>query len=174
MGRGAFLTSEAEARELATTMVALGNAQGIDTRAPADRHGPAVGAGGGAMPSRSPSRWRCSLAAVPDDVVELTLALAREMLDAAGIDEVDPAQTLRDGTAMDCFRDLVSAQGGDLSQPLPAGAHAETVTASRSGTMGDIDAMAVGLAVWRLGCRAFDSRRSGAVRCRGAHPSQAR
>ncbi|MDT5287648.1 MAG: thymidine phosphorylase, partial [Mycobacterium sp.] len=87
----------------------------------------------------------------PDDVVELTLALAREMLDAAGVDGVDPADTLADGTAMDRFRALVSAQGGDLSEPLPIGAHTETITAPRGGTMGDIDAMAVGLAVWRLG-----------------------
>ena len=87
----------------------------------------------------------------PADVVELTLALAREMLDAAGIRDVDPADTLTDGTAMDCFRALVAAQGGDLSQPLPIGAHSETVVAPRGGTMGDIDAMAVGLAVWRLG-----------------------
>lgn len=150
VGRGAFLQSEVEARELARTMVELGTAQGVDTRAlltDMDRPlGLAVGnavevaesmdvlAGGG-----------------PDDVVELTLALAREMLDAAGIDDVDPAQTLRDGTAMDRFRALVAAQGGDLSRPLPIGAHAETVIASRGGTMGDIDAMAVGLAVWRLG-----------------------
>ncbi|KAA0098479.1 thymidine phosphorylase [Mycolicibacterium sp. P1-18] len=150
VGRGAFLTSEAEARELAATMVALGTAHGVDTRAlltDMDRPlGRAIGnavevaesldvlAGGG-----------------PSDVVELTVALAREMLDAAGVDGVDPAQTLRDGTAMDRFRELVEAQGGDLSQPLPVGAHAETVTASRGGTMGDIDAMAVGLAVWRLG-----------------------
>ncbi|MDX1888469.1 thymidine phosphorylase [Mycolicibacterium sp. 050158] len=150
VGRGAFLTSEAEARELAATMVALGNAHGVETRAlltDMDRPlGRAVGnavevaesldvlAGGG-----------------PADVVELTLALAREMLDVAGIADVDPAQTLRDGTAMDCFRALVAAQGGDLSKPLPVGVHAETVTASRGGTMGDIDAMAVGLAVWRLG-----------------------
>lgn len=150
VGRGAFLTSEAEARELAATMVALGTAHGVDTRAlltDMDRPlGLTVGnavevaesldvlAGGG-----------------PDDVVELTVALAREMLAAAGVDGVDPAQTLRDGSAMDCFRELVEAQGGDLSQPLPVGAHAETVTASRGGTMGDIDAMAVGLAVWRLG-----------------------
>ena len=150
VGRGAFLTSEAEARELAATMVALGTAHGVDTRAlltDMDRPlGLTVGnavevaesldvlAGGG-----------------PDDVVELTVALAREMLAAAGVDGVDPAQTLRDGTAMDRFRELVDAQGGDLSQPLPVGAHAETVTASRGGTMGDIDAMAVGLAVWRLG-----------------------
>ena len=52
---------------------------------------------------------------------------------------------------MDRFRELVAAQGGDLSQPLPIGAHTETITAPRGGTMGDIDAMAVGLAVWRLG-----------------------
>ncbi|MEU0495537.1 thymidine phosphorylase [Mycobacterium sp. NPDC006124] len=150
VGRGAFLTSEDEARQLAATMVELGRASGVDTRAlltDMDRPlGLTVGnavevaesldvlAGGG-----------------PSDVVELTVTLAREMLDAAGVDGVDPAQTLRDGTAMDCFRALVEAQGGDLSQPLPVGAHAETVTAPRGGTMGDIDAMAVGLAVWRLG-----------------------
>ena len=150
VGRGAFLETEAEARELAATMVQLGHAQGVDTRAlltDMDRPlGLAVGnavevaesmdvlAGGG-----------------PDDVVQLTLALAREMLDAAGIADVDPAEALRDGTAMDCFRALVGAQGGDLRQPLPIGGHVETVTATRGGTMGDIDAMAVGLAVWRLG-----------------------
>ena len=87
----------------------------------------------------------------PADVVELTLALAGEMLDAAHIDGTDPAQTLRDGSAMDRFRALVAAQGGDLSQPLPIGAHSESITATHSGTMGDIDAMAVGLTVWRLG-----------------------
>ncbi|MCW2686102.1 MAG: deoA, partial [Mycobacterium sp.] len=70
---------------------------------------------------------------------------------AAGVDARDPADTLRDGTAMDRFRELVAVQGGDLSVPLPLGAHTETVTAPRSGTMGDIDAMAVGLTVWRLG-----------------------
>lgn len=150
VGRGAFLKSEAEARELARTMVDLGTANGVDTRAlltDMDRPlGLAIGnavevaesldvlAGGG-----------------PEDVIELTLALAREMLDAAGIDAVDPAQTLRDGTAMDRFRELVAAQGGDLAKPLPIGAHTETITASGGGTMGDIDAMAVGLAVWRLG-----------------------
>jgi thymidine phosphorylase len=52
---------------------------------------------------------------------------------------------------MDRFRRLVAAQGGDLSQPLPIGRHSDTVTAGRGGTMGDIDAMAVGLAAWRLG-----------------------
>jgi thymidine phosphorylase len=87
----------------------------------------------------------------PPDVVELTLGLAREMLDLAGIDAQDPEVALRDGSAMDRFRALVAAQGGDLSVPLPVGKYSETVTATRGGTMGDIDAMAVGLAVWRLG-----------------------
>jgi thymidine phosphorylase len=87
----------------------------------------------------------------PPDVVELTVGLAREMLELAGIDQRDPEQTLRDGTAMDRFRALIAAQGGDLSVPLPVGKYSETVAAARSGTMGDIDAMAVGLAVWRLG-----------------------
>jgi thymidine phosphorylase len=87
----------------------------------------------------------------PPDVVELTVRLAAEMLALAGIDDRDPAETLCDGTAMDRFRRLIAAQGGDLSVPLPIGAHSETVTADRGGTMGDIDAMAVGLAAWRLG-----------------------
>jgi thymidine phosphorylase len=84
-------------------------------------------------------------------VVELTVRLAGEMLELAGIDGRDPAQTLRDGTAMDRFRQLIAAQGGDLSVPLPIGAQTETVTAGRSGTMGDIDALAVGLSAWKLG-----------------------
>src|ERR1700740_123725 len=87
----------------------------------------------------------------PPDVVQLTVRLAEEMLELTGIDDHDPAQTLRDGTAMDRFRQLIAAQGGDLSVPLPIGAQSETVTASRGGTMGDIDAMAVGLTAWRLG-----------------------
>jgi thymidine phosphorylase len=73
------------------------------------------------------------------------------MVELAGLDAVDPAQTLRDGSAMDSFRAIVAAQGGDLSAPLPVGAHSETVMAPKGGTMGDIDALAVGLAVWRLG-----------------------
>jgi thymidine phosphorylase len=87
----------------------------------------------------------------PADVVELTLALAVEMLDAAGLDGIDPAQTLKDGSAMDRFRELVTAQGGDLSRPLPIGAYSETISSPRDGTMEFIDAMAVGLTVWRLG-----------------------
>jgi thymidine phosphorylase len=150
VGRGAFLKTEAESRELARTMVALGEAHGIETRALlTDMDIPLGRAVGNAV--EVAESLEVLAGGGPDDVVELTLALARELLDAAKLDGVDPAATLVDGSAMDCFRALVAAQGGDLSQPLPIGAQSETVIAPRGGTMGDIDAMAVGLAVWRLG-----------------------
>ncbi|BBX18325.1 thymidine phosphorylase [Mycolicibacterium duvalii] len=150
VGAGAFLKTEAESRELARTMVELGAAHGVATRAVlTDMNTPLGRAVGNAV--EVAESLEVLAGGGPDDVVELTLTLAREMLDAAGLDAVDPAQTLRDGTAMDQFRRLVAAQGGDLAKPLPLGAHTETVSATRGGTMGDIDAMAVGLAVWRLG-----------------------
>lgn len=150
VGKGAFLKTEAESRELAATMVALGNDSGVPTRALlTDMNRPLGRAVGNAV--EVAESLEVLAGGGPDDVVELTLALATEMLDAAGLDGVDPAQTLRDGTAMDRFRALVAAQGGDLSAPLPVGAHAETVVAAAGGVMGDIDAMAVAMAAWRLG-----------------------
>jgi thymidine phosphorylase len=150
VGRGAFLKTEDEARELARTMVELGTAHGVATRALlTDMDAPLGRAVGNAV--EVAESLEVLAGGGPDDVVALTLALAGEMLDAAGVDGVDPADSLADGTAMDRFRDLVAAQGGDLYAPLPIGAHSETITAPHGGTMGDIDAMAVGLAVWRLG-----------------------
>ncbi|MEO3760666.1 thymidine phosphorylase [Mycobacterium sp. B14F4] len=150
VGTGAFLKTEAECRELARTMVDLGTAAGLSTRALlTDMSTPLGRAVGNAV--EVAESLEVLAGGGPADVVDLTLALATEMLDAAGLDGVDPAATLRDGSAMDRFRALVAAQGGDLAQPLPVGPHAETITAPRDGTMGDIDAMAVGLAVWRLG-----------------------
>jgi thymidine phosphorylase len=150
VGAGAFLKSTAEARELAHAMVGLGTAHGLSTRALLTDMSTPLGCAVGNAVEVAES-LEVLAGGGPADVVELTLALASEMLDAAGLDGVDPAQTLRDGTAMDRFRELVAAQGGDLSQSLPIGAHSETITAPRDGTMGSIDAMAVGLAVWRLG-----------------------
>ena len=150
VGRGAFLKTEAESRELAATMVELGNSHGVPTRALlTDMNVPLGRTVGNAL--EVAESLEVLAGGGPADVVELTLRLAGEMLELAGIDGVDPAQTLRDGTAMDRFRSLVAAQGGDVSAPLPIGAHSETVTAPRGGTMGDIDAMAVALTVWRLG-----------------------
>jgi thymidine phosphorylase len=150
VGSGGFMTSEAQCRELAHTMIELGAAHGVPTHALlTDMNRPLGATVGNAL--EVAESLEVLAGGGPPDVVELTLRLAGEMLELAGIDRTDPAQTLRDGTAMDRFRQLVAAQGGDLSVPLPIGAQSETVTAGRGGTMGDIDAMAVGLAAWRLG-----------------------
>ncbi|SER53144.1 thymidine phosphorylase [Mycobacterium sp. 88mf] len=150
VGRGAFLKTEAESRELASTMVGLGNANGVPTRALLTDMNCPLGRTVGNSVEVAES-LEVLAGGGPSDVVALTLALATEMLDAAGIDGADPAETLRDGSAMDCFRALVEAQGGDLSRELPIGAASETVTAPHSGFMGDLDAMGVALAAWRLG-----------------------
>jgi thymidine phosphorylase len=149
VGSGALLGA-AQCRELAETMVALGAEHGVPTCAVlTDMNSPLGATAGNAL--EVVEALEVLAGGGPPDVVELTLRLAGEMLEIAGIDGRDPAETLLDGTAMDRFRALVAAQGGDLSIPLPVGKYSETVTASRGGTMGDIDAMAVGLAVWRLG-----------------------
>jgi thymidine phosphorylase len=150
VGSGALLTSKAQSRELAHIMIELGAVHGVATHALLTDMNLPLGATVGNALEVAES---CEVLAGggPPDVVELTVRLAGEMLELAGIHDRDPADTLRDGTAMDLFRQLVVAQGGDLSVPLPIGAQSETVIASRGGTMGDIDAMAVGLAAWRLG-----------------------
>lgn len=150
VGRGAFLKTEAESRQLAATMVDLGNANGVPTRALLTDMNCPLGRTVGNSVEVSES-LEVLAGGGPSDVVALTLALATEMLDAAGIGDSDPAETLRDGSAMDCFRALVAAQGGDLTCPLPIGTATETVTAPYGGIMGDLDAMGVALAAWRLG-----------------------
>jgi thymidine phosphorylase len=150
VGSGSLMRSEARCRDLSETMVALGAEHGLPTCAVlTDMNRPLGAAVGNAL--EVAEALEVLAGGGPPDVVDLTLGLAREMLDIAGIDRRDPEQTLRDGTAMDRFRALIAAQGGDLSVPLPVGKYSETVTSNRNGTMGDIDAMAVGLAVWRLG-----------------------
>jgi thymidine phosphorylase len=150
VGSGALLSSESQCRELAETLVALGAEHGLPARVLlTDMNSPLGAVAGNAL--EVAEALEVLAGGGPPDVVELTLRLAGEMLEIGGIDGRDPAQTLRDGTAMDRFRALVAAQGGDLSVPLPVGKYTETVAAGRGGTMGDIDAMAVGLTVWRLG-----------------------
>lgn len=150
VGSGALLSSPERCRELAHTMVELGAAHGVPTRALlTDMNVPLGATVGNAL--EVAESLDVLAGGGPPDVVELTLRLAAEMLDLAGVDGRDPADTLSDGSAMDRFRRMIAAQGGDLSVPLPIGAHSDTVTAARGGTMGDIDAMAVGLAAWRLG-----------------------
>jgi thymidine phosphorylase len=150
VGAGALLESEAASRELAHTMVELGVAHGVPTHAfLTDMNRPLGATVGNAL--EVVEAMEVLAGGGPPDLVELTLRLAEEMLELAGIDGRDPGETLRDGSAMDRFRQLVTAQGGDLSAPLRLGAYSENVIAYRNGTMADIDAMAVGLAAWRLG-----------------------
>lgn len=150
VGSGAFMRSAAQARELAQLMVGLGAAHGVATRALlTDMSTPLGCTVGNAI--EVAEALEVLAGGGPADVVALTVRLAQEMLTLAGIDGVDPAQTLRDGTAMDRFAAMVAAQGGDLGVPLSVGVCTETVTADRGGRMGHIDAMAVALAAWRLG-----------------------
>lgn len=150
VGSGAFMKDLDDARELARRMVALGTAHGVATRALITDMGVPLGCTVGNAIEVAEA-LEVLAGGGPPDVVALTVRLAHEMLALAGIDDADPAQALRDGTAMDRFTAMVTAQGGDLSQPLPLGSCTETVTADRGGFMGDIDAMAVAQAAWRLG-----------------------
>lgn len=150
VGSGAFMKSVPRATELAELMVELGVAHGVPTRALlTDMNAPLGVTAGNAL--EVAEALDVLAGGGPADVVDLTLVLAAEMLALAGVDRHDPAATLADGTAMDAFRAMIAAQGGDLSVPLPVAACSETVTAPVGGTMGDIDAMAVGMTAWRLG-----------------------
>jgi thymidine phosphorylase len=149
-GSGAFMKRLDDARELARVMVDLGKAHGVTTVALLTGMdvplGNAIGhsveveesvevlAGGG-----------------PEDVVALTLALAREMLDAAGLTDADPAEVIASGRAMDSWRALIQAQGGDPDAPLPVAPEVEQVRAERDGYVDTMDAYAIGVAAWRLG-----------------------
>jgi thymidine phosphorylase len=84
-------------------------------------------------------------------VVELTLTLAREMLAAAGVSGKDPADALKDGSAMDVWRRMISAQGGDPDAALPSARENHVVVAPSSGVLTRLDAYGVGVAAWRLG-----------------------
>ena len=149
VGRGAFMKKREDASELARRMVALGTNAGVKTVALLTSMDAPLGltAGNGLEVAES---VEVLAGGGPADVVELTVALAREMVQAACVD-VDPAQKLADGSAMDVWRRMLSAQGGDPDAPLPTAQHVETIAADRSGFLTDLDAMAVGLAAWRLG-----------------------
>jgi len=150
VGSGAFMKSVPQATELAELMVELGAAHGVAARALlTDMNRPLGATVGNAL--EVAEALDVLAGGGPDDVVALTVRLAAEMLALAGISDKDPAATLADGTAMDAFVAMVAAQGGDLSVPLPVAACSETITASAGGTMGEIDAMAVGMTAWRLG-----------------------
>jgi thymidine phosphorylase len=150
VGTGAFMKSLPQAQELARTMVDLGTDAGVHTVALLTDMSTPLGltAGNGLEVAES---VEVLAGGGPADVVELTLALAREMLLGAGVDDVDPADVLASGRAMDAWRRMISAQDGDPDAPLPSARESHVVTAPSSGVLTRLDAMAVGLAAWRLG-----------------------
>ena len=150
VGTGAFMKSIEDARELAETMVALGNDAGVTTVALlTDMSTPLGRTAGNAI--EVAESVDVLAGGGPADVVELTVALAREMLTAAGVTDVDPADKLADGSAMDTWKAMIRAQGGDPDAELPRAKEEHVVEAPTGGVLTRLDAMAVGMAAWRLG-----------------------
>jgi thymidine phosphorylase len=149
VGSGAFMKEPGQARELSEVMVGLGEANGVRTTALLTQMDVPLGrTAGNAL--EVGEAVEVLAGGGPPDVVELTLDLAREMLELAGID-ADPASVLAGGGAMDVWRRLVHAQGGDPDAVLPRATEVEVVAAPATGTLARLDAMAIGVAAWRLG-----------------------
>lgn len=149
-GSGAFMSDPEKAKELARTMVQLGKDAGVKTRALVTAMDVPLGlTAGNALEVRESVEVLAG--GGPADVVELTLILAREMIEAAGIKGKDPEVALKDGSAMDHWRRMISAQGGNPDAPLPVAKEKHVVTAHESGTITTMDALKVGVSAWRLG-----------------------
>src|SRR5262249_21752176 len=164
-----------QAHELATTMVALGQDAGVHTVALLTDMSTPLGLTAGNAVEVQES-LDVLAGGGPADVVELTLALAREMLAGAGRRDLGPADKLADGSAMDVGRAMISARGGDPSASLPTARETLVVTAPASGVVTRLDALAVGLAAWRLGAgraRKEDAVQAGAGVVWHARPGEA-
>ena len=150
VGSGAFMKTVEDARELARTMVDLGTAHGTRSVALLTDMSTPLGRTAGNALEVEESR-EVLAGGGPPDVVELTLALAREMLTSAGLGRVDPADALRNGKAMDVWRRMIRAQGGDPDASLPTARERHVVSSPADGVLVRLDARAVGEAAWRLG-----------------------
>jgi thymidine phosphorylase len=150
VGAGAFMPTVEAARELAQTMVGLGAAHGVRTVALLTSMESPLGRGvGNAL--EVAEAVEVLQGGGPDDLREVCLAVAAEMLALGGEPDADPAQALADGTALDVWRAMVRAQDGDPDAPLPRAPHVEVLTATEAGVLQRLDAHAVGTAAWRLG-----------------------
>ncbi|WP_104055159.1 MULTISPECIES: thymidine phosphorylase [unclassified Arthrobacter] len=150
VGSGAFMKDEANARELAETMVALGKDAGVNTVALLTNMATPLGLTAGNAIEVQES-VDVLAGGGPEDVVELTVRLAEEMLAAAGLPDADPAAALKDGRAMDVWKRMISAQGGDPDAALPQARESEIIYAPADGVLLELDALSVGVAAWRLG-----------------------
>jgi thymidine phosphorylase len=150
-GKGAFMSDPEKAKELARVMVDLGKRAGVNIVALVTAMDIPLGlTAGNALEVRESVEVLAG--GGPADVVELTIVLAREMLDAAGIKQLmDPADALKNGAAMDSWKRMIRAQGGDPDAKLPVAKENIEILADKDGTLSSMDAMSVGIAAWRLG-----------------------
>ena len=149
-GSGAFMSDPAKARELATVMVEIGKSAGVNIRALITAMDVPLGlTAGNALEVRE--SFEVLAGGGPSDVVELTVLLAREMLELAGISGIDPADNLKNGKAMDHWRRMIKAQHGDPDGKLPVAKEKHVIAADQSGVITKMDALKVGIAAWRLG-----------------------
>jgi thymidine phosphorylase len=149
-GSGAFMSDPIKARELATVMVEIGKSAGVNIRALITAMDVPLGlTAGNALEVRESVEVLAG--GGPADVIELTVLLAREMLELAGISGVDPADNLKNGKAMDHWRRMIKAQNGNPEAPLPTAKEKLVISAEKSGKLTRMDALKVGVAAWRLG-----------------------
>lgn len=149
VGSGAFLPEISMARELAETMVRIGEAHGVKTTAMlTDMEIPLGRTAGNALEVTESLEMLQGKG--PSDLEEITFALADEMLALCGV-KADPRETIANGTALEKWREMVGAQGGDPDAALPEASERKTIPAPRSGFMTKLDARGVGIAAWRLG-----------------------
>jgi thymidine phosphorylase len=150
VGSGAFMTDEASARDLAQTMVGLGTEAGVATVALLTAMDTPLGLTvGNAL--EVAEAVEVLAGGGPADIVELTVALAQEMLSAVGRQDQNPAEVLTSGRALETWNQMIEAQGGDPRAPLPRARESDVVTADADGVLTRLDALAVGVAAWRLG-----------------------
>jgi thymidine phosphorylase len=149
VGSGAFMKTLDRATELARTLVQLGQDAGVKTSALLTDMSTPLGLKIGNSLEVEES-VEVLQGGGPADVVELTVELAREMLTLVGID-ADPAENLRNGKAYDKWRQMISAQGGNPDAELPKAKHTHQIVATESGVLSKFDALALGVASWRLG-----------------------
>ena len=150
VGSGAFMKDIDQARELARTMVDLGADADVKTFAYlTDMSTPLGVTVGNALEVRESVEVLAG--GGPADVVELTCTLARKMLEMSGKTDVDVEAALKDGRAMDVWRQMIEAQGGEVDAELPIGAESHVVFAQEDGVLHTLDALSVGVASWRLG-----------------------
>jgi len=149
-GKGAFMSDPEKAKELAHVMVELGKRAGVNTVALVTAMDIPLGlTAGNALEVRESIEVLSG--GGPEDVVQLTVLLAQEMLNLVGIKDADPAAALKNGKAMDVWRSMISSQGGDPDAKLPVAKENTVVRADKDGTILSMDAMKVGMAAWRLG-----------------------